>query len=129
MVSNNNEYQILFIVVLEDLLIYKKYNDFIYYVYILLEKIPKYEKTSIGIDIRKIMILNLELIIKMYKLKDYRLLIDIDTNLLILQNLVRVLYKKKYINLKNYKAFSNKSIELSKMVGGYYKKYKDKINK
>lgn len=112
---------------LEDLLIYKKYNDFIYYVYILLEKIPKYEKTSIGIDIRHIMILNLELIIKLYKLKDYKILIDIDTNLLILQNLVRVLYKKKYINIKNYKAFSNKASELSKMVGGYYKKYKDKI--
>ena len=111
---------------IEDLLIYKKYNDFIYYVYILLEKIPKYEKTSIGIDIRKIMILNLELIIKMYKLKNYSLLIEVDTNLLILQNLVRILYKRKYINLKNYKAFSNKVTELSKMVGGYYKKYKDK---
>lgn len=112
---------------LEDLIIYKKYNDFIYYLYILLDKIPKYEKTSIGIDIRNIMILNLELIISMYKKKDYKLLINIDTNLLILQNLVRILYKRKYISIKNYKAFSNKITILRKLVGGYYKKYKDKI--
>ena len=114
---------------LEDLLIYKKYNDFIYYVYLLLDKIPKYEKTSIGIDIRNKLILNLELIIKMYKTKEYNLLLQIDTNMLILKNLVRVLYKRKYITLKNYKAFSNKVTELSKMVRGYYKKYKDKIYK
>ena len=124
-----DENQILFVVIvmLEDLLIYKKYNDFIYYVYILLDKIPKYEKTSIGIDIRRIMILNLRLIIMMYKKKRYQLIIEIDTNLLILQNLVRVLYKKKYITLKNYKAFSNKIGELFKMIGGYYKKYQDKV--
>ena len=62
-------------------------------------------------------------------MKDYSLLIQIDTNLLVLQNLVRVLYKRKYITIKNYKAFSNKITELSKMVGGYYKKYKDKLKK
>ena len=116
-------------VMLDNLLIYKKYNDFIYYTYILLDKIPKYEKTSIGIDIRNILIKNLELIIIIYKTKDYNLLIKLDTNLLILSNLVRVLYKRKYITIKNYKAFSTKMTEMSKMVGGYYKKHQDKISK
>lgn len=73
-----------FTIMLDNLLIYKKYNDFIYYVYILLDKIPKYEKTSIGIDIRNILIKNLELIITIYKTRNYNLLIEIDTNLLIL---------------------------------------------
>lgn len=118
-----------FITMLDNLLIYKKYNDFIYYVYILLDKIPKYEKTSIGIDIRNILIKNLELIITIYKTRNYNLLIKIDTNLLILQNLVRVLYKRKYITIKNYKAFSTKITEISKMVGGYYKKYQNQISK
>ena len=61
--------------------------------------------------------------------KDYNLLIEIDTNLLILSNLVRVLYKRKYITIKNYKAFSTKVTEISKMVGGYYKKHQDQISK
>lgn len=109
---------------INSLIIYKKYNDFIYYVYLLIDKIPKSEKVTIGNDIRNYLLSNLELIIKYYYSKDINFLISFTTNLIILNNLIRIIYKRKYISVKNYNAYVKKSGEIGKINDGLIKSLK-----
>lgn len=103
---------------LNNLIIYKKYSDFIYYVYILLDKIPKSEKIVLGIDIRKYLITNLEMIIKYWKYKEIDYLNSFSFNMIIINNLIRIAYKRKYISAKNYNAYSKKTGEISNICFG-----------
>ena len=112
---------------LNDLILYRKYSDFIYYVYILIDKLPRKEREAIGIDIRKYLIINYELIIKYYDNKLVSYLNNINVNMLILNNLIRVIYKRKYISIKNYNAYVKKSGEIVKISKGLIKYEETKV--
>lgn len=103
---------------INNLIIYKKYTDYIYYVYLLLDKIPKTDKIVIGTDIRNYLINNLELIIKYWKCKDISYLNTFDINIIIINNLIRIIYKRKYISNQNYNAYSKKTGEISNICHG-----------
>ncbi len=93
---------------LEDLILYKKYVDLMYYTYNLLVKYPKSEKNGIVSDIKNNMYKGLVNIINYNKYTKSLYLEELDINIKIFLVLVRISYKMKYISSKNYSAFSNK---------------------
>lgn len=93
---------------LEDLILYKKYVDLIYYSYNLLVKYPKSEKLGIVSDIKNCLFVILKNII-FYNNKNTKVsLNNILIELKVLLVLIRISYKMKYISNKNYLAFSKK---------------------
>ena len=109
---------------LDSLILYKKYNDFLYYVYLLIDKMPKNKKIVIGYDIRKYLIINLKLIINYWYFKDNKYLLSLNINMIILNNMIRIIYKRKYISIKNYNAYIKKSGEIVCICKGLLK-YED----
>lgn len=110
---------------LEGLEIYKKYVDLYYYEYMIIEKFPKHEKNGICFDIKNTTYKGLEQIIKaektFNKIERLNYLNELDVYMKILKMLVRISYKKKYINVKNYKAWSIKITNVTNMLGGWIK--------
>ena len=110
---------------LEGLEIYKKYTDLYYYEYMIIEKFPKFERDGLCFDIRNTTYKGLEEIIKAEKTynKTERLkhLNNLDVHMKILKMLVRISYKKKYINSKNYKSWSIKITNVTNLLGGWIK--------
>lgn len=107
----------------EGLEIYKKYIDLYYYEYMILDKFPKYEKASLCLDVKKTtydglkMMFNAE---KSYnKVDRLKYLNELDTQMKALKFLVRICYKRKYINIKNYKSWSNKITNVTNLLGGW----------
>ncbi len=89
------------------------------------EKYPKYERYGIVSDIKKIVyegLNNLILACKEYnKTKRLEYLNLLDTNLKVLKALVRISYKRKYINSTNYGAWSRKITNVCNLNGGFIK--------
>lgn len=114
---------------MNNLIIYNKYNDFIYYIYLLIDKIPKSDKIVIGLDVRKYLLKNLELIIEYYNKKNINFLKLFNINMIIINNLIRIIYKRKYISIKNYNAYVRKSSEIIAICKGLikYENVKDKV--
>lgn len=112
---------------LEDLQIYKKYLDLMYYTYELTIKYPKCEKLGIVTDMKRYLHLGLKDIISYQRdfdnINKLNYLISFDSNIKIFTTLVRISYKMKYINNSNYKAFSRKITIISNMLGGIIKNY------
>lgn len=108
---------------IESLKIYEKYVDLIYYTYVILEKYPKCEKQSLVLDIKNKTFRGLECIVDAHKEfnKTQRLihLNKLDSSLKILKLLVRVSYKRKYINSRNYGSWSKKIADVSNLMGGW----------
>lgn len=109
---------------LEDLLIYKKINDLHHYLYVLFIKYPKSEKNGIVVDIKRVVDNIKRYIIKAYKNKDKRLyyLNLLDEELILLNDYIRISYKLKYINNKNYNAFNRKTTIIYNLLGGWIKR-------
>ena len=107
---------------LEDLVLYKKYVDLMYYSYSLMVKYPKSEKNGIVSDIKNSLYKGLEDIINFNKYKKIIYLEDLDKVIKVLLVLVRVSYKMKYISIKNYNAFSKKLNLINKIRCGFYVK-------
>ena len=91
---------------LDELTIYQKYIDLIYYTNNLIIKYPKSERYNLVNEIKSTTYLGLKLIIEAQKDKNNRFLFlsKLDINLKYLLVLIRVSYKNKYINIRNYKA-------------------------
>lgn len=110
---------------LESLNIYKKYVDLLYYSYLILEKFPKCEKQALVTDIKNILFRGLANIIDAHKEfnKTKRLvhLNKLDSSMKVLKILVRISYKRKYINPKNYGAWSKKISDVTNLMGGWIK--------
>ena len=108
---------------MEELIIYKKYLDLMYYSNNLLKKYPKSERYCLVGNINTIKYKIMENIINSYKEKNkqlkLKLLNEIDTNLKILKVYVRISYKYKYININNYSAYSKKITNISNLLGGW----------
>lgn len=107
----------------EELTIYKQFLELIYYTEQITIKYPKVEKYSLVSKIKNITYEGMELVIMIYK--EYnkqvkiKLLNDLDIKLKMLKVLIRVSYKRKYINGKNYYSWSKKIFNIGNLTGGW----------
>ena len=108
---------------IEELDIYKKYIDLIYYTEMITRKYTKYEKFCLVNDIKSRTYNGLELIIRCYKSykkeEKIRCLNELDVLIRCIQVFVRVSYKNKYITNNNYFAWSNKLFNIGNLLGGW----------
>lgn len=107
-------------IMLEDLMLYKKYVDLMYYSYALLVKYPKSEKLGIVSDIKNSLFNGLNDIIYFNKYNKTVYLESLDCNIKVLLVLYRISYKMKYISNKNYLAFSKKITIINNIKNGFY---------
>ena len=110
---------------LESLIIYKQYMELIYYTEKITLKYPKSEKLSLVSNIKNNTYHGMKNIIlaqKEYN-KSRRIMIlnNLDTDLKMLKVLIRLSYKNKYINKRNYHVWSNKLNNINNIIGEYIK--------
>lgn len=112
----------------EGLMIYKQYMELIYYMENIVLKYPKCEKLSLVSNIKNNTYLGMKKIImankEFNKGKRINILNDLDTDMKILKVLIRLSYKKKYINGNNYRAWSKKISNIGNLLGGWIKSYR-----
>lgn len=110
---------------LEEMEIYKKYVDLYYYTYLITDKYPKYEKNGIVSDIKRSTYLGFTCVISIHKNYNkndkLKYLNKLDIELKVLKMLIRISYKRKYINVNNYEAWSRKITNVSNLMGGWIK--------
>ena len=108
---------------LEELIIYKQYLEMIYYMEMITIKYPKCEREGLVSVIKEYTYEGMKLIIKINKEynknKKIEILNELDVILKMLKVLVRVSYKRKYINVRNYEAWSRKINLISMSLGGW----------
>ncbi len=107
----------------EETRIYQIYIDYIAYIEMITEKYPNTTKFGIVRMIKKYLYEGMENILYAYKAfekKDKLVYLNcLDINLKMLKVLARISYKKKYINIKNYEAWSRKINNIGKSLGGW----------
>lgn len=107
----------------EDLKIYKQYLYLIYYTEMILEKYPKKEKLSLVTNIKNETYSGLKNILIDYKVYDenekLKHLNNLDINLKMIKVFIRISHKRKYINHKNYEAWSKKLNNIGALLGGW----------
>lgn len=107
----------------EELAIYQKYMDMLYYIEMITEKYPKVAKESIVVNIKNNAYDGMKCIISAYKVYDKKeklgFLNKLDVDLKMLKVLIRISYKKKYISLRNYEAWSRKLDIIGSFLGGW----------
>ena len=107
----------------EEMIIIKKYQEMMLYVYSLLKKYPNSEKFTLASETKKCMFEAFELL--MWAKKQYsknakvKYLNEVDIKLSCLKVYVRIAIKNKYINARNYRAWSYKITNISNMLGGW----------
>jgi len=110
---------------LEGLMIYKQYLEMIYYTENIVKKYPKSERLSLVSNIKDNTYSGMKKIIlaqKEYnKSKRIIILNELDSDLKMLKVLIRISYKNKYINNKNYSAWSKKIMNISNLLGSWIK--------
>lgn len=106
-----------------ELIIYKQYLTLIYYTEMITEKYPKCEKLSLVTMIKNQTYLGIKKILLAYKYYDVKdklkCLNELDVILKMLKVLIRVSHKRKYINNKNYAAWSKKINNIGNLLGGW----------
>ncbi len=106
-----------------NLAIYQKYMELIYYTNDLIRKYPKSENFALVKEIKTTMYNGLRLLmyaIKSYKSQDkLRYLNEFDINLSLLKVHIRLSYKYKYISQQNYNTWSNLITNICNMLGGW----------
>lgn len=109
--------------VVEDLIVYKQYMEFIYYIEMITEKYPKSEKLSLAVNIKNSVYVGLRCIISAYKEYEksgkLKHLHQLDVELKLLKVYVRISYQKKLITNKNYIAWIKKITNISNLLGGW----------
>lgn len=107
----------------EEMIIIKKYQDMILYVYHLLKKYPSAERYALVSETKKYLFDGLELLFyakKAYgKQNKMNYLNEFDVKLNSIQLFVRIARKQKYINPRNYRAWSYKITLIRNMMGGW----------
>ena len=108
---------------LDNLIIYKQYLELIYYTETISQKYPKKEKFCPVQSIKNNTYNGLKKVIEAQSEYDKTIRIKIlkllDVDLKVLKVLVRVSYKNKYINIKNYTAWSKKITNIGNLLGGW----------
>ena len=105
--------------------LYNLYDDLIYYTHNILKKYPKEEKESLVLDIKNNTYEGMKLIILIFKSYNNESKINnlnlLDVNIKMLWFLIRLSYKNKYINKRNYYVWSNKLNNINNIIGEYIK--------
>ncbi|MEG1008938.1 MAG: diversity-generating retroelement protein Avd [Clostridia bacterium] len=110
---------------MNELEIYKKYVDLMYYTLNLILKYPKAERYLLVSRINTVMYNGQENIL--YAGKDFnkfnklKYLNSLDVNLTLLKSYIRISYRYKYISIKNYETWSFKITEICNMLGSWIK--------
>ena len=106
-----------------NLVIYQKYMELIYYTNDIVKKFPKSETFALAKEIKTSMYSGLRLLmyaIKSYKVQDkLKYLDEFDINLSLLKVFIRLSYKYKYISSQNYSSWSNIVTNICNMLGGW----------
>ena len=107
----------------EELMIYKQYLELMYYTLNIVMKYPKSERLSLVNDIkittyegiRKIITAN-----KLFNKSDrLKVLNELDIDLKMLKVFIRLSYRYKYINKRNYAVWSKKITNIGNLLGGW----------
>ena len=106
-----------------NLKIYQKYLELIYYSNDIVRKYPKSENFTLVSEIKNSLytgLRNLMYAIKSYNKNDkLKHLNEFDINLNLLKVHVRLSYKYKYISMQNYQSWSNLITDICNMLGGW----------
>ncbi len=107
----------------EDVKIYRVYIELISYIEMITEKFPKNTKLGFVNIIKNTLYSGMEDILRAYKyfLKKDKLyyLGELDIKLKMLKLYARISYRKKYINYKNYEAWSRKINNVCTSLGAW----------
>ncbi|MDR1917229.1 MAG: diversity-generating retroelement protein Avd [Synergistaceae bacterium] len=108
---------------MEELLIKKKCVDMMVYAYQAMTHYPKHERFTLCADIKRSMTRVLELITRagLSSKNQLQLLFDLDVELKVLLEFVRLSFTLKYLPTKKYEEWSTKIVELGRMCGGMIK--------
>ena len=106
-----------------NLVIYQKYLELVYYTNDILKKYPKSETFGLVKEIKNSLYSGLRLLMyatKVHNKKDkLKYLNELDACLKLLQVHIRISFKYKYISMQNYSTWSDKLTEVCKMLGGW----------
>lgn len=106
-----------------NLVIYQKYLELIYYTNDLVKKYPKSETFALVKEIKSTMYYSHKLLmyaIKSYKISDkLKYLNEFDINLAIFKVYIRLSHKYKYISNQNYQSWSSLITDICNMLGGW----------
>lgn len=106
-----------------NLVIYQKYLELIYYTNNLIKKYPKSETFCLVKEIKNSLYSGFRLL--MYAIKTYELksklkyLSELDIQLDLIKVYIRLSYKYKYISMQNYNSWSNILTDICNMLGGW----------
>jgi len=107
----------------ENLIIYKQLLEMTYYTENICEKYPKNEKLAIVTSIKNTTYDCIKNVIYAFKMYDKSLKLNylnkLDVDLKFLKVLVRLSYRRKYINKRNYTAWSKKITNVGNLLGGW----------
>ena len=107
----------------DNLVIYQKYLELIYYSNDIIRKYPKSENFSLVQEIKSTLysgLRNLLYAIKSFQKQDkLRNLNEFDINLNLLKIHVRISFKYKYISMQNYQTWSSLITDICNMLGGW----------
>lgn len=106
-----------------NLAIYQKYMELIYYTNDLVKKYPKCETFALVKEIKNSMYSGLRLLmyaVKAYKMQDkLKFLNEFDINLSLFKVYIRLSFKYKYISQQNYHTWSTALTDICNMLGGW----------
>lgn len=106
----------------EPLIIEQRIRDMMQYGHVALRQFPKAEKHVLGAEIRISMLNLLRLAItasKRYHKKTT--LTDLDVELAVLQNQVRLATDLAYLSINKYQHWTGLNLEIGRMIGGWLK--------
>jgi hypothetical protein len=106
--------------------IYKKIMNIVDYTYTILEKYPKNEKyfglaTDMKLRVNKILEQTIDIISFNNRERRSELIHKIDTDLKVLEVLIEISYKRRYLSAKNFNAYAQMVAELHAMMIKYDK--------
>lgn len=106
----------------EELIILQKVFDMMEYGYLALAQFPKSEKYALATDIKRCMDIMLERCIEAQK-KYYKksTLQELDVEITKLKAYLRLSLNLKFLPVKKYEVWSEKVVEIGKMLGGWLK--------
>ena len=106
----------------QPLVIEQRIRDMMQYGHIALRQVPKSEKHVLAAEIRTSMLTLLRLVItaaKRYHKKTT--LTDLDVELAVLQNQIRLAKDLTYLPINKYQHWSGLNLEIGRMIGGWLK--------
>lgn len=106
----------------ESLILQQKIYDMMEYAYLSLAQFPKSEKYALATDIKRCMDAMLERCIEAQK-KYFKktTLQDLDVEIAKLKTYIRLSYNLGFLPPKKYEVWSEKVVEIGKMLGGWLK--------